>query len=168
MLRALRESLPAAELGALPQTEHLSEFLVSRLDDARGTEPGDAAVAYHDPCALGRRARRLDAPREVIRKVTGAPPVEFLHARAIAECCGEGGLLPEVDPDLAARMAVAQLERLPDGVTTLVTACPGCRSQLGAAALRARASIEVTDISELVVARLGLRQGLSHSEETGR
>ena len=156
VLRALRQSLPAPELGALPETEHLSEFLVSRLDDARDTETSERPVAYHDPCALGRRVGVLDAPREVIRKVTGAPPVEFRHARAIAECCGEGGLLPEVDPDLAARMAVAQLERLPDGVTTLVTACPGCRSQLGAAAQQVRASIEVTDISELVVARLGL------------
>ena len=130
---------------------------MSAPEDASATSPTTPAapVAYHDPCSLGRRVRVLAAPRAVIGKVTGRAPVEFFHAGAIAECCGDGGLLPETDPDLAARMAVAQLERMPDGVGTLVTACPGCRAQLGGAA-EAAGGVRVVDISELVADRLGL------------
>jgi Fe-S oxidoreductase len=165
----MRGSLPSREVGRLPETEHLSEFLVTRVsapDDTSATtadaeaaaEAGVAGgpVAYHDPCSLGRRAQVFDAPRLVIEKVTGSPPVEFRHSRESAECCGEGGLLPEVDPVLAARLADAQLSRLPEDVGTLITACPGCRAQLGAAAERAGGSVDVLDISELVADRLGL------------
>jgi Fe-S oxidoreductase len=160
VLRALREPLPAA-LAGLPEVEHISEFLASRisaLDDAAEATPRVAAdrVAYHDPCSLGRRARVFDAPRAVIEATTGLPVLEFFHSREIAECCGDGGLLPEVDPKLAERMATAQLERLPAGAATLVTACPGCRAQLGVAAERAGGSVEVIDLSELVANRLGL------------
>ena len=40
----------------------------------------------------------------LIEKITGAAPFEFFHSRAVAECCGDGGLLPEVDPALAERL----------------------------------------------------------------
>ena len=146
----MRRSLPSTELDGLPAIEHLSEFLAGMTGE-RGPGSGGPPVAYHDPCALARGAGVVDAPREVIRMVTGSPPVEFLHHGTVAECCGDGGLLPEVDPALAERMADAQLRRMPEGVSTLVTACPGCRSQLGAAAERAGGGVEVLDLSELVV-----------------
>lgn len=158
VLRALREPLPAG-LAGLPPVEHLSEFLRARLGAPDGSvfaqQPPPGPVAYHDPCSLGRRARVFDPPRDVIERVTGAPPLEFPHARALAECCGEGGLLPEIDPHLAARLAAAQLDRMPEGATTLVTACPGCRAQLGGATASA-GDPKVIDISELVADRLGL------------
>jgi Fe-S oxidoreductase len=162
VLRALREPLPSAALASLPQAGHLSEFLADRLA-ARGATVAPAVradadrIAYHDPCSLGRRARVFEPPRQVIQALDGAPPIEFSHSRAIAECCGEGGVLPEVDPELAARLASATLARLPEGVTMLLTACPGCRAQLGAAAERAGGKVAVMDISELAARRLGLR-----------
>jgi Fe-S oxidoreductase len=55
---------------------------------------------------------------------------------------------------LATRLAQAQLARLPEGVSTLVTACPGCKAQLAAAA--AGTEVAVADLSELVADRLGL------------
>lgn len=160
VLRALREPLPA-ELAGLPEAEHLSEFMLDRLSppvDAAATTstlPGEQIV-YHDPCSLGRRRRVFDAPREVIEKVTAAAPTEFFHSREIAECCGDGGVLPEIDPELAARLARAQLERMPEGTTTVVTACPGCRAQLGDVAAAGGYRVKVIDISELVADRLGL------------
>ena len=164
VLRALREPLPSAALATLPPVEHLSELLVDRLvargaAAPRGRPVDTSRIAYHDPCSLGRRARVFEPPRQVIEALTGAPPLELPHSRALAECCGEGGLLPEVDPALAARLASALLTRLPDGAA-LVTACPGCRAQLGAAAERAGGSVEVMDISELASSRLGLRRAV--------
>ena len=154
--RALREPLPGA-LAVDAEIEHLSEFLAARVSAPEDTgatgEATDAVVAYHDPCSLGRRLGVYEEPRAVIAKITGATPVEFFHSHAVAECCGDGGLLPELDPPLAARMAAAQLARLPEGVDTLVTACPGCKAQLAGAA---GDDITVIDLSELVAGRLGL------------
>jgi Fe-S oxidoreductase len=154
--RALREPLPAS-LAVGVEVEHLSEFLASRVSAPEDTgaleEAGTGVVAYHDPCSLGRRLGVYDEPRAVIEKITGAAPFEFFHSRAVAECCGDGGLLPEIDPALAERLAAAQLARLPEGVDTLVTACPGCKAQLAGAA---EPDLNVTDLSELVAARLGL------------
>jgi Fe-S oxidoreductase len=157
--RALREPLPA-EISVAAEVEHLSEFLASRVsapeDTGASTEVVFGTIAYHDPCALGRRLGVYDEPRAVIGKIAGAAPVEFFHCRAIAECCGDGGLLPEIDPGLASRLADAQLARLPEGVDTLVTACPGCKAQLAGAAHAAGHRVVVTDLSELVADRLGL------------
>jgi Fe-S oxidoreductase len=152
VLRALRRWLPA-EFADLPAIEHLSESLVARLGE-RGLDRVGPPVAYHDPCALARGSGVVGAPREAIRLVTGSLPVEFLHHGSVAECCGDGGLLPEVDPVLAERMADAQLARLPEGVGTLVTGCPECRGQLGPAAERAGNAVEVVDLAELVARRL--------------
>jgi Fe-S oxidoreductase len=153
VLRALRRSIPSSRLDRLPPASHLSELLVAGLGGP-GWSTGGPPVAYHDPCALVRGAGVVDAPREAIRLVTGALPVEFLHHAAVAECCGDGGLLPEVDPSLAERMADAQLARLPDGVSTLVTGSPECRAQLGAAAARTGSAVEVMDLSELAARQL--------------
>lgn len=153
VLRALREPLSPA-LADLPPAQHLSELLADRIDGAARVT--GEVVAYHDPCSLARHARVLDAPRAVIEALSGFVPVEFFHNREIAECCGDGGLLPETDADLAARLAKAQLERMPPGVTTLVTACPGCRAQLGAAANGA--DIRVIDLSELAAGQLASQQ----------
>jgi Fe-S oxidoreductase len=154
--RALREPLPS-RIALDAQVEHLSEFLarhVSAPEDTAATVSAPIGmVAYHDPCSLGRRLDVYNEPRAVIEKVSGAKPLEFFHHHGEAECCGEGGLLPETHPGLAARMARAQLARLPDGVSTLVTACPGCKAQLAGAAA---GEVAVTDLSELVADRLGL------------
>ena len=165
VLRAIRELLPAWQVAQLPAARHISEFLLAELgiswhgvaradpDDRSGAE----VVAYHDPCALGRRLAVLDPPRQLIASLTGAPPAELFHTGKAAECCGGGGLLPEVDPGLSGRMARARLDRLPEGVTTVVTACPTCRSALGAAAEAEGRDLEVLEISEFVAARLGIR-----------
>ncbi len=154
--RALRQPLPAT-LATDIEVEHLSEFLATRVSAPEDTgatgEASAGVVAYHDPCSLGRRLGVYDEPRALIEKITGAAPAEFFHSHAEAECCGDGGLLPEIDPVLAGRLAAAQLARLPDGVDTLVTACPGCKAQLAGAA---GDGISVVDLSELVADRLGL------------
>ncbi len=156
VVRALREPLPST-LVVSAGVEHLSEFLAARVSAPEDTGAAEGAsfgpMAYHDPCSLGRRLGVYEEPRAVIKKITGTVPAEFFHSHAEAECCGDGGLLPETDPELAARLAAAQLARLPEGVDTVVTACPGCKAQLAGAAA---GEIAVTDLSELVAGRLGL------------
>jgi Fe-S oxidoreductase len=160
LCRALRELYPSWGVGDIGQIVvlHIVEFVAAGI--ANGTlplahEPNMDAVAYHDPCHLGRRLRVLEAPRRVIAAVTGHPPVEFPHAGATAECCGGGALLYATYPELSASIADARLSAIWDsGVHTLVTACVKCRRVLAEAAIRAGSRIQVRDIVELVADRM--------------
>ncbi len=163
VLRALRELLPAWGFGPLPAVEHITEFLLRQLDSLLGDSgivprgDGTDRVAYHDPCALGRRLSVLDAPRRLIEGLSGQTPAELFHSGELAECCGGGGLLPELDPVLSARLAAARLARVLEvGARTLVTACPTCRATLAREAEDRDPTLEVLDIVEFVAARLGL------------
>jgi Fe-S oxidoreductase len=161
VLRALRELLPAWGSGPIPPARHLSEFLMAEMGLSWHPRPPAAPerVAYHDPCALGRRLGVLDAPRQLITTLAGAPPVELFHSGRVAECCGGGGLLPEVDPELSARLARARIEGLPGDVGTIVTACPTCRAALGAASDTVGGGPRVLELAEYVAARLGISAG---------
>jgi glycolate oxidase len=154
--RALRDLYPSWGIDDLSRVEvlHVSEYLAERLTS--GALPpvptGEhGVVAYHDPCQLGRRLRVLEAPREVIRTVTGRDLVEFPHAGTVSECCGGGSLLHATYPRLSASMGEARLGTVADaGVDTVVTACPTCRLVLRAGAEKAGSGISVIDITELV------------------
>jgi Fe-S oxidoreductase len=161
VLRALHEMLPAWGSGPLPPARHISEYLLAEMGLSwhPRTPSTPETVAYHDPCALGRRLGVLDAPRQLVAAVAGRPPVELFHHGREAECCGGGGLLPEIDAALSGRLAEARLEGLPEGVATVVTACPTCRATLGGAAHTTGRGVRVLEIAEYVAARLGLATG---------
>lgn len=154
--RALRELYPSWGIDDLSAVDvlHVAEYLAGLLpSSALPLDPtGEhGVVAYHDPCQLGRRLHVLQAPREVIRTVTGRAPVEFPHAGAVAECCGGGSLLYATYPWLSASMAEARLGTVADAsVDTVVTGCPTCRLVLRAGAEKAGSGIRVIDITELV------------------
>ncbi|HNS50197.1 MAG TPA: (Fe-S)-binding protein [Anaerolineae bacterium] len=151
--RCLKELFPAWGVALPPgiRVLHTAEFLGEmhaagrlRLD---GREE-EGCVGYHDPCMLGRKMGVYDAPRALIRAVTGSAPQELVHSGALAECCGAGAATFLVEPDVARRVAAVRLERAREaGVTTLVTACQNCRAALQEAAAGA---LQVVDLAELV------------------
>lgn len=86
-----------------------------------------AKVAYHDPCYLGRYQRVYEAPRELIRRVSGMAPIEFPRNREGSYCCGGGGLLPVASKETAARITEMRLEEFrATGADLLVSSCPTC------------------------------------------
>jgi len=103
--------------------------LVSELAE-RVTELGAGACAdvgpvrYHDPCQLGRGLGIYDAPRAVLTRVLGAPPLEFHGHGHRAACSGGGGLLPLTMPEVSKEITRRRLDEHGDaGGGTLVTAC---------------------------------------------
>ena len=107
-------------------------------------------VAYHDPCLLGRALGMYDLPREIIAKL-GGQLVRLPREREDAPCCGAGGAVPDVDPDLALRMARDRVEEvLAADVTTLLTACGECADQLRKA-VRSGEALSVFTISEVIL-----------------
>lgn len=135
---------------------HHTTFLAECLADGR-LVPGrrlDRAVAYHDPCYLGRYNGEFDAPRAILDAIAPGR-VEMERSGRRSRCCGGGGGAPLTDipgerriPDM--RMDDARAT----GVSLLAVACPGCMTMLdGVAGVRP----EVADVAELLADCLGDR-----------
>lgn len=108
-------------------------------------------VTYHDPCDLGRGARVFAAPREAIRSIPGVTLVEMAHHGKECRCCGGGGNLEMVDPDLAARIARAKVDEvLATGAQAVVTSCQQCVRTMTTIVKRNKIPLEVMDIVQLV------------------
>ena len=108
-------------------------------------------VTFHDPCDLGRGARVFDEPRELIRSIPGFRLVELPHHRENCMCCGGGGNLEMVDPDLAAKIGRDKIdEALSTGAQAVVTSCQQCVRTMTSTVKRNKIQLEVLDIVQLV------------------
>ena len=148
-----------------------------RLSPSRSVE---ARVTYHDPCRLGRLGEpyvhwegqrvpgqmyRFDPPKpyrrgtngvyEPPRRILGSIPgltiVEMDRTREYAWCCGAGGGVKESNPEFAewtARERISEAEST--GAEVLATACPGCQRNFKDAAKKAKSSIDICDVVELL------------------
>ena len=72
----------------------------------------DLKVTYHDPCDLGRNSGVYEPPRDVIKAVPGLELVEMANNRALANCCGGGGNVEMIDPELSAGVAQMKLDEI--------------------------------------------------------
>lgn len=148
-----REELAGYDLEILHATEYLAKlvkegrFELSELDEV---------VTYHDPCDLGRNSGVFDAPREIIRSIPGIEFVELSHNRVDSLCCGGGGNLQSVDPELASRIAELRLQEIKEtGATIVVSSCQQCEQMLSAAVRKAGLTVRVMDVSELLLEAIG-------------
>ena len=118
---------------ASPQFLHIAEYLQKRMPRGGkrvGPWNGERSVAYHDPCYLGRYRKVYEEPRELIRRMTGRPPKEFIRNRESSYCCGAGGLLPVSYPDTARKITENRLEEFKEtGADLLISSCPTCVNQ---------------------------------------
>jgi heterodisulfide reductase subunit D len=108
-------------------------------------------VTFHDPCDLGRGARVFEEPREVMRSIPGIRLVELPHHRENCICCGGGGNLEMVDPDLAAKIGKDKIDEvLATGAQAVVTSCQQCVRTMTSTVKRNKIKLEVLDIVQLV------------------
>jgi len=132
------------------QVKHTSEFLVDLLTEHQlSPQPFKARVTYHDPCDLGRNSGVYDPPRQVLKAIPGLELVEMVDHRENALCCGGGGNVEVIDPDLVAAIARRRLAQASEtGANFLVTPCPQCKRTLANAARTERARLQVLDLNE--------------------
>jgi Fe-S oxidoreductase len=139
-------------------TQVLWELIrTGKLKPTRAADRG-TTVTYHDPCYLGRHNGIYDAPREVIRALSGFRLVEMKRCRDRSFCCGGGdvSLWHEIEGEKV-RMAQMRLDMaLETGAALIVTACPFCLIHLEDAVKtrNLEGRIRVTDLMELVSSRL--------------
>lgn len=144
--------LYAAHLPEGVELYHATQFIAKLLAEGR-LQPaaGPLTVTYHDPCDLGRNSGVYDEPRDVLRRLPGVTLREPRFTRELAHCCGGGGDLEIVKPDLATSICSNTLTELrATGADALVVACPQCKRMFQAAARTQAPGFEVVDIIELV------------------
>jgi heterodisulfide reductase subunit D len=108
-------------------------------------------VTYHDPCDLGRASGIYEAPREILRAIPGVELVEMAGNREQCTCCGGGGDLEMVNPDLSTAMAEAKIEEIKaTGAEIVITACQQCVRTILTTARRKKIPLVVMDIIEFV------------------
>lgn len=91
-------------------------------------------VLVHDPCPYREVPEAREAVRRVVRRL-GLSVREPKRAGDRTLCCGEGGAVGSVSPDLARRWAERRKAEADGGV--VVTACAGCTAFLGRFGLKA-------------------------------
>ena len=133
--------------------EHLTQFLAGNVEKLRNKlKPLNARIAYHDPCDLGRHCGIYEEPRRILEAIQGIELVELEKNREKCTCCGGGGLLFAVEPELSLRIAMRKFEEeiKPLKIDYLATACPTCYRILSYAVERTEFKGEVVDIAELL------------------
>ncbi|MGQ9583192.1 MAG: (Fe-S)-binding protein [Thermoplasmatota archaeon] len=135
-------------------------FTRSPLERAEGPAAGRRAVAYHDPCDLGRSMGVYEPPRELLAAMPGVEPVELPFNRQASRCCGAGGGAKGFDPRQSEAMAMRRmLEAADTGAEVVTSACPACLANLQSVTPRVRRdrgrTLRFLDITELAARALG-------------
>ena len=135
---------------------HASEMVAQLvLEDRLPLGELPMTVTYHDPCDLGRGGRVFDEPRASMARIPGLTLVEMEHNREHCLCCGGGGNLEMIDPDLSAAMAKRKVEEaVATGAEAIITNCQQCVRTMMTYAKRNKVNIDVMDMSQLVAKSL--------------
>jgi heterodisulfide reductase subunit D len=87
-----------------------------------------------------------EAPREVLQVMPGVELVEMAGNREQCRCCGGGGDLEMVRPDLSAAIAQAKIEEIKaTGADTVITACQQCVRTIQGTARKKKIPLVVMD-----------------------
>ena len=133
---------------------HIAEYLNAKVQEGKLKLKRSwnlSGISYHDPCQLGRNMGIFDAPRELIKTISGNSPIELFHNRSEAECCGAGSVMHLTNPYIALKTARKRIENaLEEGSKIIVTACHNCKRILTEASKNLNAGIKVLDMVELI------------------
>jgi heterodisulfide reductase subunit D len=133
---------------------HFSQYLDQLIKERRLSFKWKTSLltTYHDPCHLGRHNQVYDQPRRVLRYVPGVELVEMPRHRAFSSCCGMGGGLKTVNPDIQHKMAAARVhEAESTGAKAIVTPCQTCYLGLLNGAKEASSDMKIFHMNELLV-----------------
>ncbi len=137
---------------------HSTQFIERLIEEGKiNFQNGvDRTVTYHDPCDLGRNSKVFDAPRNILKKMSGLNLVELEGNRQLSVCCGGGGDLEMIDPELSAAIAQRKVEEIQrTGAEEVVTSCQQCIRTISGYARKHKIKLKVKDITEVVLEAMG-------------
>ncbi|MEM3066106.1 MAG: (Fe-S)-binding protein [Nitrososphaerota archaeon] len=130
---------------------HFTELLNRYITNGKLKIPIlEARVTYHDPCELGRLGGIIEEPRKVIKRVTREFIEPYGHGME-GICCGSGGMLKALNPELSGQLAIQRLKMLK--VTEpeyILSACPTCVQAFASVAPKIDGKLKVLDLSQLI------------------
>ncbi|MFC2046748.1 (Fe-S)-binding protein [Chloroflexota bacterium] len=150
---ALRNLFPDCIDGYDLEVKHFSEVLLENISSLELRFPKEVKVTYHDPCQLGRYLGLIEEPRQILKAIKGIELVETEWTNGEwSTCCGGGGGLEAVLPELSQILAVNRAKELVEtGAQIIVTHCPGCIMQIKAGLKELKANdVEVLDLVQIV------------------
>lgn len=132
---------------------HASEMLDRMIKDGQiSLKEMKATVTYHDPCDLGRNSGIFEAPRDVLKAIPGIELVELANNRQLSVCCGGGGNVEMVNPDLSAKVAQMKLNEIAEtGADRVVSSCQQCLRTIATRARRQKVDLIVKDLTDMVI-----------------
>jgi len=131
---------------------HSSHFIENLIENGKlKLKSLNFRVSYHDPCSLGRHSEVFDAPRNILKAISGLTLTEMSLNRKLARCCGGGGGLWSFNHQVSMNSAQSRLKNLQSlKVDVLTTACPLCQMNFRYTSVRKSIPIKVCDITEIV------------------
>ena len=99
-------------------------------------------ITIHDPCPLRHHQEAHQAVRVLLAGL-GLEIHEMRHSRNRTICCGEGGAVGAISPDLAQKWG--EIRKHEAGDDLIITYCAGCVGYL------ARAGMKVAHLGDLVI-----------------
>jgi len=152
--RTLKVGFGAVPALSGPAVQHSAEFLAEMLGRLRFRPLARSRVTYHDPCALARFARCLDAPRALVQAVCDAAPLEIGYwSRDLAHCSGECGGVPFTHPELSRKAAEQRVRAAREaGAELIVAGSPAAAASLEGCGLPVRELSEF--VAEALVERV--------------
>jgi heterodisulfide reductase subunit D len=133
---------------------HSTQFIESLINEGkiRFKDGAPKTVTYHDPCDLGRKSGVYDAPRNILKQIPGLRLLELEGSRQLSVCCGGGGDLEMIDPELSAAIAQRKIDEIQrTGAEEVVTSCQQCVRTISTYARKNKIKLKVRDITEVVL-----------------
>ncbi|WP_135612689.1 (Fe-S)-binding protein [Methanococcoides sp. AM1] len=124
---------------------HFVEWLSEQEFDLK---PYNKKVTYHDPCHIGRHLGIYDAPRDLINMIPEIDFVEMKDNRESARCCGGGGGVRSMFPEISRQIAEKRVDQA-EIADVLLTTCPFCVNNLKLG-VSETSTLEVRDLLELI------------------
>jgi Fe-S oxidoreductase len=143
------------DFGLNAEVYHHTEVLYELVRDGRLKPKFDVneTITYHDSCYLGRYNNIFDAPREILKSISGVTLVEMERNRENALCCGAGGGLMWMEEKTGTRVNIARTEQaLSVNPTVISTGCPYCLTMItdGTKAKEVEDKVKTFDVAELL------------------
>jgi heterodisulfide reductase subunit D len=135
---------------------HATQFILELIREGKiQFREEKVRVTYHDPCDLGRVSGIYQPPREILRAMPGVELVEMADHGEHCKCCGGGGNLEMVDPELSAALAREKIKQIQaTGTPIVITACQQCIRTIMTTARREKIPIKAYSITEFVLKQM--------------
>lgn len=143
---------------------HHSEFLEKMIQEGKLSLNSETfrgkPITYHDPCYLGRANGIYEAPRNILKALSGSEFREMPRNRRFSFCCGAGGgqMFKEAEKGHKEVFIERTEEAIDTGAEIIVTACPFCMVMMtdGIKYKNREDSMKNYDLAEVVAISAGL------------